>query len=382
MQPIISSLFVLSLMVSAVSAFVHPASVQNHQVLKKDKITSTDFFLQPPYPPAPPRLDSPPVNVQPDGSILAGGELFADFADYHQSDFFRENNKRCGTPPLSALTMEAQRAAPSDCSLTLTVIRDEYNSGVVLEIPIVFHVIYRSDGTGNLTNQQINDQVAVLNEDFRALPGTLGAPGTDTKVQFRLVDITRTMNDNWFNEQDDADELEYKSALAWDPNNYLNVYTNTARGYLGYSSFPQDSAGSVLDGVVVLYEVVGGRNNGAGIYDQGRTLTHELGHYFGLFHTFESYPNPLGCYTGYTQGDLINDTASENIDHYTCVQTATCGTPDPITNYMNYTPDNCMNNFTPEQSNRLICSLVNYRPQLFDILITYTDHVFLPMLIK
>ncbi|MAT42222.1 MAG: hypothetical protein CL609_07770 [Anaerolineaceae bacterium] len=379
MQPILSSLFVVSLLVSAVSAFFHPVFVQNGLVLAKDKINSADFFLQPPYPPAPPRLDSPSIDVQADGSILAGGELFADFADYQQSDFFRENNKRCGTPPISALNVEAQRAALSDCSFTLTVIRDEYNSGFVLEIPVVFHIIYGSDGTGNLTNQQIYDQIAVLNEDFRALPGTLGAPGTDTMVQFRLVDITRTMNDNWFN---DNDESGYKSTLGWDPDNYLNIYTNTASGYLGYSSFPQDSAGSVWDGVVVLYEVVGGRDNGAGIYDEGRTLTHELGHYFGLFHTFESYPNPPGCYTGYTLGDLINDTASENIDHYDCVQTTTCGTPDPITNYMNYTPDNCMNNFTPEQSNRLICSLVNYRPQLYEVLIPYTDHVFLPMLIR
>lgn len=376
MQPILSISFVVSLLVSAVSAFFHPVSVQDGLVLAKDKITSADFFLQPPYPPAPPRLDSPSIDVQADGSILAGGERFADFADYYQSDFFRENNKRCGTPPLSALNVEAQRAALSDCSLTLTVIRDEYNSEFVLEIPIVFHVIYRSDGTGNLTNQKIIDQVAVLNEDFRALPGTLGAPGTDTKVQFRLVEITRTLNDNWFNDGDE--EINYKSALGWDQDNYLNVYTNTAGGYLGYSYLPQHEAGSVRDGVVIAYDVVGGRDNGADPYDEGRTLTHELGHYFGLFHTFDG----AGCYTGYTQGDLINDTASEDEEHYYCTQTVTCGTPDPITNYMNYTPDDCMNNFTPEQSNRLICSLVNYRPQLYEVLIPYTDHVFLPMLIR
>ena len=263
--------------------------------------------------------------------------------------------KRCGT---NVRFKKGPLASPGDCTLSRTVIQNEYWPAQTFTIPIVFHIIYKADGTGIISDQRIYDQVDILNEDYRAIPGTMGGSGFDTKIQFQLAGITRTANNQW---HQDKQELQYKQALGWDQARYLNVYVNSAGGYLGYSTLPQEDAGNVYDGVVVLYEVVGGRNvPDAEQYDQGRTLVHEVGHYLGLLHTFEGY----ACYTGYYAGDLIADTHSENSDHYGCTQTYTCGTPDDIQNYMNYTDDTCMEEFTTEQANRMVCSLVNYRPLL------------------
>jgi hypothetical protein len=183
-------------------------------------------------------------------------------------------------------------------------------------------------------------------------------------LHFQAAGNTRTADNEWFTDST-ADEDAYKQALAKDPNSYLNIYTNDAGGYLGYAYFPQGSAGAYWDGIVLNYASVGGRNNGFYPYDQGRTLVHEMGHYLGLYHTFE---DGAGCGNTYSSGDRIVDTNAEKSSHFGCSQTYSCNSlPDPIHNYMSYTDDACMYRFTREQANRAVCSLVNYRPDLSSI---------------
>ena len=278
------------------------------------------------------------------------------------SDYFKTMGKRCLIKRRPAHHRKVSRplADSGDCTLSRTAIKNEYWPMQTYIIPIVFHIIHKTDGTGNIPDQRIHRQVQVLNQDFAAVMGSPGEKGYNTKIQFELVRITRTANDRWHNDQD---EVQYKLTLGWDQQRYLNVYVNTASGYLGYAYLPQEDSGDVYDGVVMNYEAVGGRDSGNAPFDQGRTLVHETGHYLGLLHTFEGY----GCYEGYEAGDLIADTHSEDTEHYGCTRTYTCGTPDDIHNYMNYTDDSCMHEFTPEQANRLVCSLVNYRPLLYSI---------------
>jgi Pregnancy-associated plasma protein-A len=309
-----------------------------------------------------PALAADDFDVKANGKVIVNGIEYKNMAQYYRSDHFKIKGKRCIVKPSlrsNPAGLSNLLAAPSDCTTGETVIQSEYWPSQAFTIPVVFHIIYKKDGTGDIPDSRVINQVAVLNEDYRAIAGTLGGQGFDVKIQFELAGITRTENDKWF--RDRGQESNYKNALAWDVNDYMNVYTNSASGYLGYAYYPQDSAGEWWDGITLLYSACGGRDEGSPPYNQGRTLTHEAGHYFGLQHTFEG-----GCSNTYTSGDLIVDTNAESTAHYDCVQTETCNSPDPIYNYMNYTDDLCMYEFTSEQGNRAVCSLVNYRPDLYN----------------
>lgn len=305
-----------------------------------------------------------------DGGILVGDHYFASWPQYWASDFFRDKGLRCGLPPWDG--GEVIAGGPQDCTMNLTNPAAEYDPKVKkFRIPIVVHVLQRANGTGFIPEARVRSQIDILNEDFLALPGSNGAQGTDIQIEFYLATkdpngqptngITYSTNDTWYN-----DGGQYYNSLAWDTNRYLNIYTNNASGALGYVPFlpQQGGVGSKADRVVCYHEAFGS-NPAYPPFHLGRTATHEIGHYLGLWHTFD---NGCGNSSCYTTGDRICDTNPESSPRYGCPNNPmSCGALSPYHNYMDYTDDDCMTNFTPEQARRERCTLEYYRPNLFEV---------------
>ncbi len=211
-----------------------------------------------------------------------------------------------------------------------------------IEIPIAYHVIHNGP-VGQLTMADLQAQTEVLNASYGPV------------FAFAIGSVDYTDNPAWFN-INQFNERTIKTALHVDPTTALNFYTaNPSGGILGWATFPWWLSGDpVMDGVVVLYSSLPGGN--AFPYDEGDTGTHEVGHWLGLFHTFQG-----GC-SG--NGDGVADTPYEQSPAFGCpVGRDTCPQAglDPIFNFMDYTDDACMNHFTPRQRLRMVYASYLFR---------------------
>ena len=210
-------------------------------------------------------------------------------------------------------------------------------------VNVYFHVI--TDGAqGDLRDSEIEAQMRVLNNAF----GPWG-------WSFQLAATDRTSNSEWFNDWY-KNERAMKAALHQGTAADLNVYSCVPGPYLGYARFPSNYASQPeLDGVVLLYTSLprGGEPN----YDEGDTATHEVGHWFGLYHTFQG-----GCSRN---GDYVEDTPAERSPAFECpIGRDTCDRYpglDPIENFMDYTYDACMFQFTAGQDARMDEMFTTYR---------------------
>jgi len=224
----------------------------------------------------------------------------------------------------------------------------------VSPIRVWVHVISKDTTVsgGNIPSSQISSQISVLNTDYAG-----------SGISWTLVGTSRTVNTTWYNipSSNGKAQTEMKRALRKGGPETLNVYavgsiTSGSQDLLGYATFPYSYTDAPIDdGCVLLSSSFPGGTHAP--FNLGRTLTHEAGHWVGLYHTFQG-----GC-TG--SGDLVSDTPPEAQPVFGCPASSdTCpgdNLPDDFHNYMDYTNDNCMTHFSTGQGTRLRAQIATYR---------------------
>lgn len=217
----------------------------------------------------------------------------------------------------------------------------------VINIPVYVHVVY-SNSSENVSDNQINSQLSVLNNDFRKtnndinqVPSEFSGITADSEITFSLAGTFRHSNSRTSWGTNDAVKSAYPPVT---PNTHLNIWVcNIGGGILGYAQFPGGS--SSTDGVVLLYSSLPGGS--AAPYNQGRTATHEVGHYLNLRHIW----GDGRC----NRDDFVADTPISDGPNYGCPSypTVNCRSNDMTMNYMDYTDDACMYMFSEGQKSRM-----------------------------
>lgn len=230
-------------------------------------------------------------------------------------------------------------------------VRGVLDPGAVVDIPVYWHIITTASGGGDVSGH-VAAQMKVLNDAYRA-----------SGFQLTVKRVQVVANNAWFfAEAGSPEEQEMKAALRAGGPESLNIYTTNGDVYLGWATLPFHYKWyRTYDGVVLWWAALPGTGlagphedepDGVLTYDQGDTGTHEVGHWLGLHHTF-------GPADGCTHpGDSVKDTPTEALPQFFCVQRDSCTGPpfpgeDPITNFMDYVDDVCMDHFTPEQTKRM-----------------------------
>jgi hypothetical protein len=241
--------------------------------------------------------------------------------------------------------------------------------GGTVTVPVAFHVLRKNTAVagGNAPMSWIEAQIDVLNAAYSGETG-----GVDTGFRFKLESVDRTTKASWFKLfyvqggtprffRGSHKEIQVKKALHQGGRRTLNVYTGALGKFLlGWAWFPSSLVGDgafprYFDGIVIDYRSMPGGDLGP--YDGGDTLTHEVGHWLQLFHTFQN-----GCEA---PGDGIDDTPYEASPAFGCPEDRdTCVSKpgeDPVTNFMDYTDDACMFEFTQDQADRMHQAWEAYR---------------------
>lgn len=256
----------------------------------------------------------------------------------------------------------------------------------VYTVPVVVHVIHGGEPVGigsNISDQQIFSQIEALNEDFRRqnsdtvnTPDMFKPVAEDAGVNFVLAKqdpfggrtngIVRVMSSQSTWSYYDHEAL-LKSLSYWPAEEYINIWVvnELAGNWIAYSTYPvtdlpgitEPNFNRLIDGIVISRFYFGSNSKGTfeldKSYDKGRSLTHEMGHYLGLRHIWGDGPCEVD--------DRCDDTPPASNSHNNCPAGVSiqCGFESMFQNFMDYTPDRCMNLFTVCQISRMRTVLEN-----------------------
>lgn len=250
----------------------------------------------------------------------------------------------CGSEPSFEQQIVAQRRYS-------TKAKHDYDFSIPFyaEIDVHFHSILYSNQESGLYEQvvypiQIKKQIDVLNNDFKPFG-----------IEFKLASFQSVFNDTWAAVDlvdDEYDTIPMKKALHKGGKLSLNIYTTSFKrpSYNGYSSFPWDyEIHPELDGIVVSFDTL---PDGTNVDFSGITVTHEVGHWLGLYHI---YRGEFKCDTSFENGDWVDDTPIQTMSDTRCQPRDTCPElpgVDLVNNHMDFTINTCANSFTPGQIKR------------------------------
>ncbi|MFT4686370.1 MAG: hypothetical protein ACI92C_002584 [Neolewinella sp.] len=249
--------------------------------------------------------------------------------------------------------------------------RQDPGEKAVFSIPVVVHVVYRN-GTQNISDAQVQSQIAVMNEDFRRLNSDadgVWSQAADTEIEFCLATVdpngnatsgitrTTTTESSFSNGTKRVHRNSTGGKDAWPAADYMNMWVcDLAGGGLGYAQFPNTGV-AATDGIVIDYAYFGRGGSAQAPFDLGRTATHEVGHYLNLRHIW----GDGNC----NADDFVTDTPTSDASNGGCqIGSVSCGSVDMVQNYMDYSDDGCMNLFTAGQKTRMTAALSGARASL------------------
>jgi Pregnancy-associated plasma protein-A len=283
-------------------------------------------------------------------------------------------HRSCGAMAAHMMLLERSpsfRAAQMRLEAATSRRRDsaaDLSKSKIVTLKTVVNVVYKTDDQ-NISDAQIASQFKAMNKDFRATnPDKSGTPApwkglvTDSRIQFKLVKVTRTKTaSNGFTFDDAVKKASTGGIAPFSPTTHVNFWVCALTGgLLGYAQFPGGPPST--DGVVINYQAFGTNGTAQSPFNRGRTATHEVGHYFNLRHIWADTPDCSGS-------DMVADTpnaAGPNFGtpafpHVTCNNGPN---GDMFVNYMDYTDDAGMFMFTAQQVLRMRAALETQRSGL------------------
>lgn len=252
------------------------------------------------------------------------------------------------------------------------------NINNIITIPVVFHIVLINPAIISEAQIQaqldtLNNYIAGNNADSINIPNYFKPFFGKSVVKFCLARrspshqttngiIRKRTTKQSFYIDDAVKNNSTGGDDAWDPNKYLNIWiSNLSSGMNGYATFPNMSS---IDnqGIVISYTTLPSALPSS--FNQGKTLLHEVGHFFNLYHIWGD--DNGGC----TGSDFCDDTpnqANATFGSHTGMITDSCSISTPgimYQNYMDYSNDDCLFMFTKDQVLRMETTLKNFRYRL------------------